>query len=135
RSAQAVEGDPAGPVGKAGEQRRHPGEVAIVLAGLVGAAEDDVVELVPVDSGIALDQGGDRDGREIVGADMGKRSAVAADRRADGVADEGFGHESSCVFWRTGPPIVRDRPWNSATGRPSRVRTATWYTPERPARD
>ena len=92
RAAQAVESHAARFVGKAGEQAGHAGEVAIVLAGLVGAAVDDVVELVPVDPRIALDQRPDRDGGEIVGADMGEAAAVAADRRAHGVADEGFGH-------------------------------------------
>ncbi len=77
---------------KAGEQAGHSGEVAIVLAGLVGAAEDDVVQLVPIDIRVALNEGPDRNGGEIVGADVGKASAVAADRGAHSVADEGFGH-------------------------------------------
>ena len=55
--------------GKPGEQARHPREIAIILARLVGAAEDDVVELGPVDAGVAVDQRADRDGGEIVGAD------------------------------------------------------------------
>ena len=78
--------------GKPGEQPGHAREVAIVLAGLVGAAEDDVVELGPVDAGIALDQRPDRDCGEVVGADARQRAAVAADRRPDCVADIGFGH-------------------------------------------
>ena len=34
-----------------GEQQRHARDVAVVLAGLVGAAEDDVVDAPPVDAG------------------------------------------------------------------------------------
>ena len=82
-----------GTVGRqAGEQHRHAGDVAVVLAGLVGAAEIAVVERLPVEAGIALDQHADRVGGEVVGADVAQRPAVAADRRADGVADEGVGH-------------------------------------------
>ena len=67
-------------------------EVAVVLPRLVGAAEDHVVELAPVDARVAVDQRLDRDRGEIVGADVRQRAAVAADRRADVVADVGFGH-------------------------------------------
>ena len=77
----------------AGEEGGHAGEVAIVLAGLVGAAEDDVVEIGPVDMGVAVDQRLDGDGGEIVGADISERTGVAADGGADGVADIGFGHD------------------------------------------
>ena len=55
--------------GRPGEQPGHAREVAIVLARLVGAAEDHVVELAPVDVGVAVDQRLDRDRGEIVGAD------------------------------------------------------------------
>ena len=55
-AAQTVEGHSARAVGKPRKQPRHAREVAIVLARLVGAAEDDVVDLIPVDSGIARKQ-------------------------------------------------------------------------------
>ena len=70
RAAQAVERHAARAVGKPGEQSGHAREVAIVLARLVGAAEDHVVELGPVDAGIAVDQRPDRDRGEVVGADV-----------------------------------------------------------------
>ena len=41
----------------------------------------------------ARDQRGDRGGREIVGADAGEAAAVAAERGAGEVADEGFVHD------------------------------------------
>ena len=54
---------------QAGQQQRHARDVAVVLAGLVGAAEDHVVDRLPIDAGIALHQRLQRDGAEIVGAD------------------------------------------------------------------
>jgi hypothetical protein len=52
----------------------------VVFAGLVGAAEDDVVDLVPIDGQVAVHQRLDRNGGEIVGPDMRQRAAVTADR-------------------------------------------------------
>ena len=43
-------------VGRPGEQHRHPRDVAVVLAGPVGVAEEDVVDPLGVEAGIALDQ-------------------------------------------------------------------------------
>ena len=84
--------EPASSSATLSSQRRHSGEVAIVLAGLVGAAEDHVVELGPVDARIARDQRPDRERREVVAPDAAERSGVAADRSANVVADIGFGH-------------------------------------------
>ncbi|EGE61062.1 hypothetical protein RHECNPAF_1260041 [Rhizobium etli CNPAF512] len=77
---------------QAGQERRHARHIAVVLARLVGAAEDHVVDGVPVDDAIALHQRLQRDGAEIVGAHRGERAGEAADRRPDIVADKGFGH-------------------------------------------
>src|SRR3546814_16705648 len=94
-AAEAIERDAARRVGKAGEQPGHAGEVAIVLAGLVGAAEDDVVEVGPVHTRIAVDQRLDRAGGATVGADLGERTAIAADRGAGGGANKGLGHSTT----------------------------------------
>ena len=51
----------------------------------------------PVDAGIARHQRLDRQRAEVVGADARQRAAVAAERGADGVADEG-------VLGHGGPP-------------------------------
>jgi hypothetical protein len=69
---------------------RHARDVAVVLAGLVGAAVEDVVERAPVEVGMAQHQRPDGQSGEIVGSDRGERAAVAADGGAYGVADEGF---------------------------------------------
>ena len=80
RGAEPVDGDAADRVGQAREQRREARHVAVVLAGLVRAAEPDVLDLGGVDAG-ALDGGGDRERGEVVRAHGGEPAAVAADRR------------------------------------------------------
>ena len=90
--AEPVHGDAGHMIRQAREQRRHARDIAVVLAGLVGAAEHDLVERGPVDVRIALDQRPDRDRGQIVGAHLGERAAVAADRRADRIAQEDVAH-------------------------------------------
>jgi hypothetical protein len=63
-------------------------DVAVVLAGLVGAAVVDVVDARPVHARVARDEGGDRQRGQVVGAHAGERAAEAAEGGADGVADE-----------------------------------------------
>jgi hypothetical protein len=90
RAAQSVDRGAGDFERQAGEQGRHARDVAVVLAGLVGAAVEDVVERAPVEVGMAQHQRPDGQGGEIVGSDRGERAAVAADGGAYGVADEGF---------------------------------------------
>ena len=82
--AEAVDGRAGHALRQAGEQRRHPGDVAVVLAGLVGGAEVDVGDPLGVDAA-ALDHGGDRVRGEVVGADAGEGAAVGAHRGAQRV--------------------------------------------------
>ena len=91
-AAEAIDGGAGDFLWQAGEKQSHPGYVAIIFAGLIGAAVDDVVEGGPICCGIAGDQGADRDGGEIVGADCGEGAAVAAEGSANGIADEDFVH-------------------------------------------
>ena len=93
--AQPVDSDAGDFVGQAGQQQRHAGDIAVVLAGLIGAAENDFVEPRPVGLGVAGNQRLDRNRGEIVGADLGERAAVAADRCARGIADEHLPHRST----------------------------------------
>ena len=74
---------PGTSLGRPGQQHGHSGHVAVVLAGLVGAAEEHFVELRPVGLVIARHQRADRQRGEIVGADLGQRPGIAADRRPD----------------------------------------------------
>ncbi len=89
RGAEPVDGGAGDGVGELGQERRHAGDVAVVLARLVGAAEDHLVELGPVGVRVAGDERAQGDGGEVVGADIGERAAEAADGRADGIADIG----------------------------------------------
>jgi hypothetical protein len=92
--AEAVDRDPRNAVRQSGKQQRHAGDVAVVLAGLVGAAVEHVVERGPVRLGIASDERPDGHGREIVGAHLGKGATVTTDRRSHRIADEGIAHRS-----------------------------------------
>ena len=76
-------------VGKAGEQEGHARKVAVVLARLVGAAEDDLLHFVRK-AGMTAHQLSDRQRRKIIRADAGQRPGVPADRGANIVADIGF---------------------------------------------
>ncbi|KAF1051747.1 MAG: hypothetical protein GAK41_01241 [Burkholderia gladioli] len=92
-TAQAVDRRIGHAFRQAREQRRHARDVAVVLAGLVGAAEDHVVDRGPVDVAIALDERLERHCAEVVGANAGQRAAaVAVDRGADCVTEECIGH-------------------------------------------
>ena len=78
--AQAVHGHAGHRLRQARQQRRHARDVAVVLAGLVGAAEVDVLDLGRVDAG-ALDRRRDRDaprGRPGAPARARRRSARSA---------------------------------------------------------
>ena len=71
-----------------GEERGHAADVAVVLARLVRRAEDDVVDRRGVDPG-ALDERADDVRRQVVGPHVLQRAAVAAERRAQPVDDDG----------------------------------------------
>ena len=87
--AQPVDGQPADLDREPGEQQRHPRDVAVVLAGLVGAAEDHVLDQRRVDARSGRRRRAIADRREVIGADRRQRAAVAADRRPDGLDDPG----------------------------------------------
>ena len=96
RAAQTVDGCARRSRGQAGQQSRHASHVTVVVTGLIGTAIDHVVECLPVDTGIALDQRPDRYRAEVVGADILQGAAVAADWGANRVANEGVVHMDSC---------------------------------------
>ena len=90
RSAQAVDRHARNGVGKSGEQEGHAREVAVVLARLVGAAQDDLLHFVRK-AGMTAHQLSDRQRRKIIRAHARERPGVPADRGADIIADIGFG--------------------------------------------
>ena len=70
--------------GQPGQQERHARHVAVILPGLVGAAQVDFfhqrrVELVAFDDGFDYQRG------QVVRADARQRSTECADGRADGI--------------------------------------------------
>src|SRR5207245_4754256 len=92
---------------KAREQKRHPSDVAVVLAGLVGAAEDDVLYLLRVDmrsfAGFLED-----DRREVVRSHVLELSAVTAHGGARRGHDHCFRHV----------PTSWQRAWRESSARP-----------------
>ena len=86
-AAQPVDGGAAHLDGEAGQQGGHAGHVAVVLPGLVGAAEDDVLDGVGREGRVAVEQGPEGGGGEVVGPDTRQRSPVPPDRSTAGVDD------------------------------------------------
>src|SRR6202035_2624716 len=100
--AQPVDGDAGDRIRQPGQQKRHAGDVAIVLAGLVGTAEEHFVEPRPIGLFVAGDQRLDRHRGQVVGAYLGERTAVTTDRGARGIADKDVSHRtlSKTVWFR-----------------------------------
>ena len=92
-AAQPVHSRAARPVGQAGQQPRHARDVAVVLARLVGAAE--ITSSSSAQSTFGLRSISARIGIAARSSARTDASApvVTADRRANRVADESFGHE------------------------------------------
>jgi hypothetical protein len=100
RAAEAVDGDTGDRDRKSREQRAHPADVAVVLAGLVRAAEDHVVDPLGGDLGLR-DQRGDHLAAEIIGTDASEATAVPAEGRAQTVDEEGGTHRRTIAEnWR-----------------------------------
>jgi len=91
--AQAVEGDASDFDRKACQQQGHARNVAIVLAGLVGAAEVHLLDDLGRDAGATQHLREDKRS-QIIGADVLERAAVATDGRAHRFNDDRFGHDS-----------------------------------------
>jgi len=67
RRAKAIDGCAGDALWQAREQERHSRDVAVVFAGLIGAAEYDFIELLPVSIGIPLCQRAQRNRGEVIG--------------------------------------------------------------------
>ena len=91
--------------GQAGQQQGHASDVAVVLAGLVGAAQDDVLDQRRIDPR-SVDQSPDHRGRQIVGPDGRERPAVAPERSPQRSDDPGLANGSIGRACHIGP-IVR----------------------------
>ena len=143
--AQAVERDPRDLHRQSRQQRRHPCHVAVVLAGLVGAAEHDVVDGGPVNLRVPRCQLADDMRGQVVRPYAGQRTGVPADRGAhptDKVCRTGIAHvrkpaigsRRASVITRSCGPVASSAgsqqdpvalqalglqdPWNCKTGCP-----------------
>ncbi len=97
RGAEPVHGDAGDLVGQAGEQHRHACDVAVVLAGLVRGAEDDLVDRAELAGGVEPDaphELADDERREVVGSHAREGAAVASDRGAHSADEVGLSHGS-----------------------------------------
>jgi hypothetical protein len=92
RRAQAVHGHAWNARGQARQQQGHSRDVAVVLARLVGAAEHDLVERLPVHLGATPHQRCDGQRGKIVGSDARERAAVAPERRSHPRTQEDWSH-------------------------------------------
>ena len=93
RPALAVDRDRRDVLGEARREPAHPADRGL-LADLRDTADDHVVDEVRVDAR-ALDDRADDVRAEVGGVPPGQRAAAPADRGADRVEEEGFGHGSS----------------------------------------
>ena len=91
--AQPVDRHAGDRLGQPREQHRHARDVAVVLAGLVGGAEVNVLDLSGVDAGTAH-RLADHNRRHIVWTDVRECAAIAPDRRAHRRQDYSSTHAS-----------------------------------------
>ena len=87
-TAQSVNGRPTHLHRQPRQQSGHSRNVAVVLAGLIGTAENNIVEACPIQLRMSSHQRRNRGRSKVVGADTRERARIATDRRANGVADE-----------------------------------------------
>jgi hypothetical protein len=76
---------------QAGEQQRHAGYVPVVFACLIGAAQNDIVNVVERKEA-SLDQGPNGCGCQVIRADIRQRAAGAPYWGTHGGGDEGVRH-------------------------------------------
>lgn len=128
RGAEAVEGDAGHALRQTGQQQRHARHVTVVLAGLVGAAEEHLVQRRPVDPGL-------RSTRAFSGT-AARSSARTAERlppkRPIGVRTASQMNTSRLI---RRSPSVHGRPRCAPRGRAARrVRPRSARASRRPAR-
>ena len=126
RGAEPVHRRARHAVRQPGEQRRHARDVAVVLARLIGAAEDDFVDGLGK-SGMARQECPYRNRGEVVGPHFRQGAAVTADRRADRIANEGVAAHAS-------PPWARAVRACNSRSTPSSVAVGGGVSPTAPAK-
>ena len=91
-STEPVDGQAGDAHGQSRQQHGHPADVAVVLAGAVGATEDHVVDPCRVDLGRTVEQAAHDRRRQVVGSAAGQGPGVPAERRADTGIEERVAH-------------------------------------------
>ena len=124
-AAEPVDREPADLDREARQKERHPGDIAVVLARPVRAAEDHVLDQPPGRSRSVPRSRASDDRREVVGANGGQGAAVAPDGRPDRIDDPGFA-ERAPEITSHGPIVARE-----PSGRARRPRATP--TPASPA--
>ena len=97
RAAEPVDGRRRHRDRQPGQQHRHPADVAVVLAGLVGAAPDHVADRGRVQARRLGQHRGQRGRGQVVGAHPGQRAAEPAERGAGRGVQEGVS-SSGCLL-------------------------------------
>ena len=93
RAAEPVDGRSGHLLREPRQQRRHARHIAVVLPGLVRAAEEDLVERGRIDLG-AVDDRAQHVGGQVIGANPGEDTAVSSERTADSSHDHRLGRHA-----------------------------------------
>ena len=91
--AKTVDCDPRHLLRQSGQQRGHAGDIAVVLARLIGAAEIDLLDLRRIDSR-PRDRLADNERRQVIRPHRRQRAANPADGRSHCADNYDFGHLS-----------------------------------------
>jgi hypothetical protein len=94
RRAQPVEGHAGHMLGETGQQHGHARHVAVVLAGLVGAAQVDLLHQGRVETG-SLNNSLEGNRGQVVRPHRSQHAAVAAHGSTNRIDDHCVGHKSS----------------------------------------
>jgi hypothetical protein len=94
RSAEPIDRGAGDRHRKAGEQHRHPGHVAVVLARAVRAAEVHLLDRGRIERWVTVEEALQRGRGQVVRSHTRQRAAELADGRAHRVEDEGVGHQT-----------------------------------------
>ena len=93
RGTQTVESDRGHLHREARQQQRHAGDVAVVFAGLVGAAQVHLFNDLELRTFARRRTSVEDQRRQVVRAHLLEHAAMTADGRADRFDDDRFGHE------------------------------------------
>ncbi len=118
-ATQTIHGQASDLRRQASQQGSHPGNVSIVLTGLVRAAQDDVLDERRVDSR-SVEKCPNHGRRQIVRAYASQRPAVPAERRPQRGDDPGFTNGPVRLAWHCEPIVrrCRARPVRAALSKP-----------------